>query len=652
MDGFEKFDLQANRKKVASAREDASFREMRKNKKTTKRKILFTVLGVLVVIVLFVILGVVLPGMSVAKNAKLTMADAQQVEYWAKHENVNLASSNLDQTKADLLKTQASLHHMAYLKFIPPFSMYYNDADHLINAGFAGLQGGRVLIDSVSPYADVLGLKGQGTFTGGTAEQRIQTAVTTLSKITPNIDKISQSLVVVKQELDQVDPNHYPSLLGGDKVKKYLSEARTVADGADTFVKEATPLIKVLPVQLGEPDQKKYLVLFQNNAELRATGGFISAYTVLNFEHGVMHPEKADDIYTLDGTIPTAYKPIAPRPILDYLANVPQLNLRDTNLSPDFETSINTFNSLYTKAGSYEKVDGIIAIDTQPMVDAIDILGGEIQVDGVTMTSHTNPICHCADVIYQLEQNVDTPVNYVKTNRKGIIGDLMVAIIHKAFSSSPKLYWGPLFQTLLTDTAQKHILFDVYNQDAQSGIEALNAAGKIVPFEGDYLHINDVNFGGAKSNLFVTEAVSQNYQINSDGSIQKTITINYKNPYPPSNCSLKDQSLCLNATLRDWLRIYVPQGSQLVNSQGSEVKLTTYDELGKTVFDGFLTVRPLGIANFTITYKLPFKVAGNSLPVLIQKQPGTNSNQYTISVNGNQVDQFPLLQDKTLKLTP
>ena len=204
---------------------------------------------------------------------------------------------------------------------------------------------------------------------------------------------------------------------------------------------------------------------------------------------------------------------------------------------------------------------------------------------------------------------------------------------------------------MIADIAQKHVLFSVNNNDAQSGLAALNATGQILPFDGDYLHINDTNFGGAKSNLFLSESVDQNYQVQGDGSIQKTVTIIYKNPYQPSDCNLEHGNLCLNAIQRDWLRLYVPQGSKIVSSSGSEVKMTTYNESGKTVFEGFLTVRPLGTATYTVTYTLPFKVAGGSpLPLMVQKQPGTDNNQYTVSVNGRQVQSFPLLTDQTLKL--
>jgi len=59
----------------------------------------------------------------------------------------------------------------------------------------------------------------------------------------------------------------------------------------------------------------------------------------------------------------------------------------------------------------------------------------------------------------------------------------------KAFSSSPKLYWGPLFQAMLAEMNQKHILFYMNNAQAQAGFEGLNAAGRIMPFTGDYLQL-------------------------------------------------------------------------------------------------------------------------------------------------------------------
>lgn len=641
MEGFEKIDLSSQ-----SKNEVANYGK----KPKTPKKFLTIFLVVFILLAISSVFTIILPAQRTYKSAMKTYTQAKKTLDAAKKQNVELASTELAKTKKELVETQKNLNALSFLKYIPILGGYYNDADHLTKAGYHTLNAATVLVDSVKPYADILGLKGQGSFVMGSAEQRIQTAIMTMGKITPRIDDVSDTFILAKKEIDAVDPNHYPPILGGDKIKKNLVKLKETTDQGVTFIDQARPLIKVLPNLLGESKEKRYLILFQNDKELRATGGFITAYAIFRIDKGVIHVERSDDIYNLDNAI--ANKPKAPDAILKYLPKVYSLNLRDSNLSPDFEESMKTFNSLYQKIPGRVNVDGIIAIDTHVLVSTIKILDDQVQAAGITFTTKEDERCDCPQVIYVLEDNISRPVNYVKSGRKDLLGALLYAIMEKSLKSSPKLYWGPLFQDMIAETTQKHILFNINDKNAQDGIIALNAAGKIKSFDGDYLHINDTNFGGAKSNMYVKQNVEQVYDVKSDGSIIKTITINYKNPYPPSDCNLERGGLCLNADLRNWLRIYVPKGSELIDSKGSEVKISTYEDLGKTVFEGFLIVRPQGAAKFTISYRLPFKLAkGSSLPVLLQKQPGTDKNGYETKVNGRKIEKFDLVADKELKLS-
>lgn len=657
MEGFEKIDFGVEKATVDTSGTNIKQGTAINNNKRKLSPILIAVL-IVAALVVFGFFAIFLPARPIIVSAQQAYSQAKLTLDAVKKQNITLASEELDKTKADLTITSQKLNSISFVKFIPIVNWYYNDASHLLKAASYGVDGARVLIDSVEPYSDVLGLTGKGSFVGGTASQRIETAVRTMGTITPHIDEIAKSLELAQKEIDMVDPNHYPAIFGGSKIREQLTSIRNTTDQAVDFVTEARPLVKILPNLLGEPTDKKYLILFQNDSELRPTGGFITAYAVFRLSRGVIHVDRSDDIYTLDKGAP---KPKAPAPILKYLANVTTFNLRDTNLSPDFIESMNTFNSIYEKTAGRISVDGIIAIDTHVLVSVLKILDDEIVVDGIRFTTKNDPRCDCPQVIYELERLISTPRSLdlritslatAQAVRKDILGSLLYALMDKAFKSSPKLYWGPLFQNLLTQANQKHVLFYLYNKDAQTGIDALNVAGRIKSVDGDYLHINEANFGGAKSNLFVQESVDQKIDISGTGVITKTITINYKNPRPPSDCNLERGGLCLNAVLRDWIRVYVPKGSQLVDSQGSEVKVTSYEELGKTVFEGFLTVRPLGTATYKLKYTLPFKLAkGSPLPLLIQKQPGTDKNEYTISVNGRQVNKFNLVTDKTLNLS-
>lgn len=654
MDGLEKIDFNLEKQEKTDVpskdlKPSVQTKRMRFNfKKFFKSRKGIATLLIVLFLFLFGIFGVYLPATRVYKSAKVTYASAQAAAWAIKTQNVTLASEQLDKTKGDLAQTQKDLNAMWYLKFVPVASLYYNDAYHLTQAGEHGLNAAIILVDSVEPYADVLGLKGQGSFVGGTAQQRIETAVKTIGKITPKIDEISKELDIVRSEIDKVNPAHYPSFLFGKKASNTIGNLRTLTDQSVDLINSAKPLIKILPQVLGEPDEKKYLVIFQNDKELRPTGGFMTAYSIFRLDSGIIHVDRSSDIYDLDATVPN--KPKAPAPILTYLPKVPLLNLRDTNLSPDFKVSMDDFSKMYKTAGGYTKVDGIIAVDTHALVAAMNILG-DVEAAGTKFTTKIDPRCNCPQVIYMLEVYADQPAQIVKENRKGIIGDLMYAIMNKAFSSSPKQYWGPLFQTMITEMSEKHVLFRMYDEEAQKGFEGLNAAGRILDFEGDYFHLNEANFGGAKSNMFVSQSVTQDYSVQGDGTIVKTVTVDYKNPNPPSDCNLERGNLCLNAVLRDWFRIYVPKGSELVSSKGSEVKVTSYEELGKTVFEGFITVRPQGAAKLVVSYKLPFKLSANSsLPLLVQKQGGTEDDTYKITVGSKLLEEFKLSTDKTLNL--
>jgi len=667
MEGFEKIDLSSSRNSNKSSLKDASSRSAPQAYKINSRKNplrflrsknALIILAVVIVLIIISSFAVVLPAQKTIRSAKIAYRQVQVVADAVKKQNVELASAELVKTKADLAQTQKDLGSFSYVRFIPIIGGYYNDADRLIKTGVDGLEAATILVDSVKPYADVLGLKGQGTFVGGTAEQRIETVVKTMGKVTPHIDDVSKYLADAKFQVDGINPSHYPSFLGLGKVQKALKDLKATVDGGSNFVEEARPLIKILPSLLGEPDSKKYLILFQNDKELRPTGGFITAYSIFRLDRGNIQVEKSDNIYNLDLTI--SNKPKAPDPIINYLPRVPLFNIRDSNLSPDFIDSMKTFNSLYNKTSGKVKVDGIIALDTSVLVSTIKILDDRVDAGGTTFTTEIDKRCDCPQVIYQLESTVSTPLSLdlrvsdleaIQARRKDIIGDLLFAILTKSLKSSPKLYWGPLFQNLITQIDQKHVMFYIYNDDAQKGFEALNASGRIESFDGDYLHINEANFGGAKANIFVSRSVTQNYEVKNDGTLTKTVTVNYKNPYPPSDCNLERGNLCLNAVLRDWFRVYVPKGSKLIDSQGSEVKIKTYEEFGKTVFEGFLTVRPQGAAVLTLSYSLPMKTDDNSaLPLLIQKQPGTNNDEYIIKVNNKKKEKFELLTDKELKV--
>lgn len=605
------------------------------------------IIGAIVVILLLLFVYVGIFSFIFVLDLQKTYAQVKVAYASVKKQDIGIAKEEFVKTQKQIAVLKKDLVPISFLGYIPVVGWYYNDVAHGVSAAEHGLNAAVIATDSLLPYADVLGLKGESSFTQGSAEDRIRIAIRTLGKVVPQIDTIEKEIIAAQEDVDKINPNHYPPIWKLKTVHDQLVQLKDVVNGASLAVQDGKPLIKLLPELMGEKEDKKYLVIFQNDKELRPTGGFMTFYSVFRVEEGVIKVDNALDIYSLDDSLPKHEK--APPIIAKYLPKVDTFNIRDSNLSPDYVESMKTFYDMYQTSSQASDIDGIIAIDTHFLVSVLEILG-EVEAGGLKFNAENDERCNCPQVVYQLENEITRPVNYVKSNRKGLLADLLYATMQKTLSSSPGQYWGRVIQAAIQDAQEKHIMFYLLNPEAQKGIEALDWGGRIKDFEGDYLHINDANFGGAKSNLFVEQAVKVDFNISKDGTVKKTVTISYKNPEEHSDCGLESGGLCLNATLRNFQRVYVPEGSKLTSSKGSEVKTEEKEELGKTFFESFLTVNPKGTAQITYEYALPFKVESKTLPFLIQKQPGTDAIPYEIYVNGKKFKTFDLTMDTQLQI--
>lgn len=636
-----------------------------KQKKSFPWKFVLIPVGVIVLLIAFLgILLLPLPG--VISKGRDVMTQARATGAAIKIEDLTKTKEGLVATRASLTAFQKEYDRLKPASFVPFLGSYISDGQHAINAAFAGLSAGDKAIDALEPNADLLGLKGKSSFVSGTADDRIQTAVKTMSALIPKINGMAMDIKTLQTELDYINPDRYPESVGNTKVRSTIVGLKETIDNTANLFVNAQPLLTSLPSMLGEPTDKRYLIIFQNDKELRATGGFMTAYAQFRFVRGKSILEKADDIYALDAALKKTYP--APPEITYYLKQGYNLNIRDSNLSPDFKTSMQQFETMYANVSGAEHIDGIFAMDTHVLVNALKILG-PIYVDGREYSADIDKRCNCAKAIYNLEDYSSRPVNYVRENRKGEIGQLLHLVLQEALGVSPSKYWGKLFQMLITEINEKHVLAYLHDPAAQKGVESFNMGGRIMTAsesaavlkyqEGqgwDYLHINDSNMGGAKSNMFVSEKITKDTTVNSDGTVTTKLTVDYNNPYPGSDCGLESGGLCLNAPLRDWVRIYVPSGSKLVSSLGTQTldnkaaTMTTYSSLSKTAFDGFLIVNPLGSARLMLTYTSPVKSSDGKYRLLIQKQPGTDGEQVILKVNGRSQAPFPLQMDTEVTL--
>jgi len=577
---------------------------------------------------IFAYFGAYVPAMKIKGKAQIVLAMGKEMKQVFAKNDIDLLNGKMkefSQKYADFEKEAQSVY---WATFVP----YVADFKNGVEAGHYVIKAGEEALVAITPYADLIGFKkGQSSFVEKSTEGRLQTAILTLDKVLGKIDVISENIKQAGEKIDKIDPKRYPEKIGKTEVRAQIANIKEQFTGMASLFVDAKPLLKNIPSIFGAKQEKTYLLLFQNDKERRATGGFLTAFAVFKIKNGKISIERSDDIYALDATIND--RPSLPKEIAMYHKGVSTFWIRDSNLSPDLVKSIELFNSLYKKSGARVNYDGIIFLDSKILVDMLTIFG-DTQANGVNFSASIDKNCNCAQVLWKLFNIVGEEVGYQKENRKGILGSLMYELFYKAIGFSPSKYWGTLVQMMFRNLDEKHIMLYFTDESIQQSIEKLNFAGRIREYNGDYLHINNVNFAGAKSNLFVTETITSKATENS-GKLNREVTVEYKNPAPASNCNRnQERILCLNAILRNWVRVYVPVGSKLVDFKGSTKQVRSYDELGKTVFEGFLEVPTEGMAKIIVTYTLPDKIQANDYKLLIQKQPGVISQKVKVELNG------------------
>ena len=162
------------------------------------------------------------------------------------------------------------------------------------------------------------------------------------------INVFRESIISSKKSIEKNPLPYFPK----ESFMVYLSQTYDKL----TAVNDMLPIVEKLFYPAMD---KTYLVLFQNNMELRPTGGFIGSYALLNIGNGKMKGFSISDVYTADGQLKGHVDP--PDAIRKYLAQ-PHFFLRDSNYDPDFVVSSEKAIWFLQKELGIN-VDGVIGIN-------------------------------------------------------------------------------------------------------------------------------------------------------------------------------------------------------------------------------------------------------------------------------------------------
>jgi len=471
----------------------------------------------------------------------------------------------------------------------------------------------------------------------------ISTLLTHLSAARPRLMVARDSLeaaLVARAQIDaaRLSPKNQSRLL---KVDPYLPLLR---DGLEAAI--------AAPALLGADGPRTYLIMIQNEDELRATGGFISAVAVATISGGEILRFKAEDSYAIDDlTKPYLY---APDPLSRYMAAHIWL-LRDANWSPDFPTSALEVETLYvyTRAGP---IDGVIAIDQTAVRLLLEAIGP------ITATNSTDVVT--ADTLitymraaYSPPPGQDMPADWWK-QRKNFIGELSGSIMAKVKSSSASSLLT-LGRAAARALDARHILIQLDDPLMTKVLARRGWDGAVRVPEGDYLFVVNSNIGFNKVNAAVKTSLDYRVNLSSLSSPTASLRITHQNPptdkqiecrHAPDYGSGQYTDLIARCYW-DYLRVYVSKDARLIDAAPRQVpaewmllkqsipaQVDTLEQINGTQGYGTLLVVPNGqTVETTFDFALPASaVISNgktfTYRLYVQKQAGTSAAPFNLTI--------------------
>ncbi len=215
--------------------------------------------------------------------------------------------------------------------------------------------------------------------------------------------------------------------------------------------------------------------------------------------------------------------------------------------------------------------------------------------------------------------------------RKEGMNQMLAAAAGRLLGRPGEVRWGDLLAALKTSLAQRHIQLYVEDPALQSWVARQGWDGALVETEGDYLLVVDTNVGYNKVNSNIAQTVRYTVQIAPGEPLRAELTLHYRHQSrrQVTECDKFTQytpvyELLTQGCYWDYLRIYVPQGAQLLSCQGADEPARALDELGRTVWATSFLLRPREEREVRFSYTLPAGLLRQGRYTLyVQKQAGT-----------------------------
>ncbi len=415
-------------------------------------------------------------------------------------------------------------------------------------------------------------------------------------------------------------------------------------------------------------DEGRYLVLFQNDAEIRASGGFIGSFAVIETQNKTIKPLYFEtNIYKLDDPFAALTKLDPPKP-MRVVTGDRGWAMRDSNFAADFRQSAPTIQWFFKEeaekltgpkkveldkalGGNYA-VDGVVALTLSAFLDVLEATGPiEVPNHDIVVTS--------ANFFPLIQKIVEHDYFQDEANRqtnepKTVLQDLFPLAMQKT-QNLPKTTQYRIATKLLRE---KRVIVYSNNQDKEQVLVRSGWAGALAPSDElsvrgnhDALAIIRSSHGGNKSSVDINPIYRYQVTNKSAETLQAKLEVQFEHT---------GSGEWPSGTNKEYIRVLVPDGARLVKAvtKGADAtdRIDLGQENGQTAFGFTLETAPKTSQTMTLEYTLPAEkvlnrslVGGNTYQLVLYRQPGGNDPDMDILYNSTALFQGRLTTDRVLQ---
>jgi hypothetical protein len=590
----------------------------------------------IVVIVAWLVLG---HAAAIVWAASQAMTAARQVQAAALGvgDLVTVEASSLARLETALVRTQHALRRLQRTAWWAPYLARWDSAPSLHAVGVLLSDGLAAALDlSELAWWTLLEVESGTPGAWHTLPERSVSA-----SVVRSLEKERGRLLSVRERLERVEGAL--GVLGGERASR-LRELATLA-------RLATDLGLVAP-QLAGDVPTRVLVVFQNDDEMRPTGGFISSVAELTLKHGQVIEMRFMDSYDVEGH--QSVHPPAPPPLARWM-DAGMLLFRDANWSPDFRDSAEVMAAIYA-ADMGREVDAVVAVNASLAVCLLEALG-PVPLPGYDVVVTSDNVRDVAATFWaqplgapSISAEGDAWSEWLE-HRKDVGGALVEGLLVRLGHLDPHDAMA-LAMTLQQAVERKDLLvWPLSNARMQQDIRRAGLEGGLRQSSGDYLMVVEANVGWNKVNPNVTREVI--YRVDLRQEPRAELVITYENGSAPvAVCEHEARygesyEAMTEGCYWNYVRILVPEGAKLQDTEGLLGDVTVGSLDRKTVFGGLVLVPAGETVTARWSYLLPDRVAAFGAQgdlgydLLAQRQPGMQQAPLSVVVRAPEMVATP-----------